>query len=266
MMIRAILGDTANDADEAFFEEVRSAARDFIDKTTGIQTLVQMKGLIDLVRRFKCVPEDAILDAAGYKRVYNDALITMVNARIRQLETGELAVEDFAIKKAHELLRALAQKQTILYLASGTDVEDVRREAEILGFAQYFGSRIYGAVGDMTKEAKRIVLERIMNDIGEDAHKRILTFGDGPVEIRETHNGGYTVGVATKYVATDWKCGNARGSSRRGPISSFQITARLIHSCRCSLHEPSPDTGANRQPVGMRRQCGDVSIDHELQP
>lgn len=201
MMIRAILGDTASDVDEAFFEEVRSAVRDFIDKTTGIQTLVQMKGLIDLVRRFKCVPEDAILDAAGYKRVYNDALIDMVNARIRQLKTGELTVEDFAIKKAHDLLRALAQKQTTLYLASGTDVEDVRREAEILGFAQYFGSRIYGAVGDMTKEAKRIVLERIMNDIGEDAHKRILTFGDGPVEIRETHKReGYTVGVASNEI------------------------------------------------------------------
>jgi rfaE bifunctional protein kinase chain/domain len=201
MMIRAILGDSANDVDEAFYEEIRSAVRDFIDKTTGIQTLVQMKGLTDLVRRFKCVPEDAILDAAGYKKVYNDALLQMVNARTRQLETGELIIEDFAIKKAHELLRALAQKNTVLYLASGTDVEDVRREAEILGFAESFGPRIYGAVGDMTKEAKRIVLERIMNDIGEDAHNRILTFGDGPVEIRETHKrGGYTVGVASNEI------------------------------------------------------------------
>ena len=53
----------------------------------------------------------------------------------------------------------------------------------------------------MTKEAKRIVLERIMSDIGEDAHNRILTFGDGPVEIRETHKrGGYTVGVASNEI------------------------------------------------------------------
>ncbi len=96
MMIRAILGDTAADADEAFYNEVQSAVREFIDKTTGIQTLVQMRGLVNLVRRFRCVPEDAILDEAGYKRVYNDALIGMVGARIGQLEAGELNVEDFA--------------------------------------------------------------------------------------------------------------------------------------------------------------------------
>jgi len=45
------------------------------------------------------------------------------------------------------------------------------------------------------------VLERIMKDIGADAHARILTFGDGPVEIRETHKrGAYTIGVASDEV------------------------------------------------------------------
>jgi hypothetical protein len=42
------------------------------------------------------------------------------------------------------------------------------------------------------------VLERILADIGEEATERIVTFGDGPVEIRETQKkGGYTVGVAS---------------------------------------------------------------------
>jgi beta-phosphoglucomutase-like phosphatase (HAD superfamily) len=99
------------------------------------------------------------------------------------------------------LLHALVKKNVVLYLASGTDQEDVEREAGILGYHNLFGGRIYGAVGDVTKEAKRIVLERIMNDIGESAHERILTFGDGPVEIRETHKrGGYTVGVASSEI------------------------------------------------------------------
>ena len=46
-----------------------------------------------------------------------------------------------------------------------------------------------------------MVLERIMNDIGAAAHERIVTFGDGPVEIRETHKrGAYTVGVASNEI------------------------------------------------------------------
>ena len=43
-----------------------------------------------------------------------------------------------------------------------------------------------------------MVLERILADIGDEATERILTFGDGPVEMRETHKkGGYAVGVAS---------------------------------------------------------------------
>jgi hypothetical protein len=85
-----------------------------------------------------------------------------------------------------------------LFLASGTDQADVVTEATAMGYAPLFEGRIYGAVGDVTQEAKRMVLERILSDITEEAPAGILTFGDGPVEIRETHKkGGYTVGVAS---------------------------------------------------------------------
>jgi hypothetical protein len=74
----------------------------------------------------------------------------------------------------------------------------VEREARILGYHALFENRIFGAVGDVTKEAKRIVLERILTDIADEAPEKILTFGDGPVEIRETHKrGGTTIGIAS---------------------------------------------------------------------
>lgn len=38
---------------------------------------------------------------------------------------------------------------------SGTDEVDVIKEAEALGYAHLFEGRIYGAVGDVTKEAKK---------------------------------------------------------------------------------------------------------------
>jgi bifunctional ADP-heptose synthase (sugar kinase/adenylyltransferase)/phosphoglycolate phosphatase-like HAD superfamily hydrolase len=201
VMVQAILGTSEWGADEALHDHVIAAVRDYINKTTGIQTLVQMKGLVQLVRKFKCVPESEILDEFGYKKIYNDRLMEMVEERIRKLRSGELSVEDFTIKKAVEFLHGLHQKGVSLYLASGTDSEDVEREAAILGYRSLFGNRIYGAVGDITREAKRMVIERILADIGGEAPERILTFGDGPVEIRETQKkGGYTVGVASDEV------------------------------------------------------------------
>jgi sugar/nucleoside kinase (ribokinase family)/phosphoglycolate phosphatase-like HAD superfamily hydrolase len=199
MMVRCILGD--RDADESLYDHVVAAVRDYIDRTTGIQTLVQMQGLAQLVRRFRCVPEEEILDPAGYKSLYNAELIAMVRWRIGKIQKGELGVEDFTIRKAREFLAMLHAKRARLYLASGTDQEDLDRESAILGYRELFGGRIYGAVGDITKEAKRLVLERILTDIGGEATGRTLAFGDGPVEIRETHKkGGYSIGVASDEV------------------------------------------------------------------
>ena len=201
MMMRAVLGDRDTAIDGALYEEVRQVVRGFIDQTTGIQTLVQMKGLVGLVRRFKCVPEPEILDEHGYKAMYNQQLLAMVNARMQKLQRGELGVADLTIKNAVGFLRALAARGARLHLASGTDQADVERETEALGYRTLFADRIHGAVGDATKEAKRIVLERIMDSIGADAQDRIITFGDGPVEMRETHKrGGFAVGIASDEV------------------------------------------------------------------
>jgi len=201
MMLKAILGNKEQEIDEVLYEQVLTSIREYIDKTTGIQTLAQMKGLVDLVKQFGFIPEDHIKDESGYKEVYNQELLIMVHTRIQRLKKKELDVDDFTIKKAIPFLRALHERGMKLYLASGTDQEDVRKEAEILGYATLFGESIYGSVGDITKDAKRIVLERIMKDIGDDARDRIVTVGDGPVEIRETHKrGGYTLGVASNEI------------------------------------------------------------------
>ena len=174
---------------------------------------MQMQGLVQLIKRFRCVPEEETLDAAGYKQVYNEALLAMVNARIAQIRRRELSPGDFMISKAREFLDALRLRGVTLFLASGTDREDVERETETLGYRETFGTRIYGAVGDVTKEAKRIVLERILSEIGDEAPERTLTFGDGPVEIRETHKrGGYAVGVASDEIR---RHGLNKGKRRR---------------------------------------------------
>ena len=198
MMIQAILGRQYDSANETLYARVVKRVEEFIDKTTGIQTLVQMQGLAKLVREFGVVPEEAVLDEFRYKQIYLDALMGLVNERTLQLQRGELDVTDFTVKKAPELLQRLHDAGVKLYLASGTDEQDVVAEAETLGYAGLFEGRIYGAVGDVTVEAKRVVLDRILRDIGAENVAQMVAFGDGPVEMRETRKrGGLTVGVAS---------------------------------------------------------------------
>jgi len=198
VMIKAVMGDRYDDADRSLYMRVKTAVLDLIDKTTGIQTLRQMKLLIDLVRDFDLVPEDQILDEHGYKQIYNEELMKMVRQRESKLNKRELSVNDLTIKGSVDFLKLLHDKGIKLYLTSGTDEADVKHEASILGYDHFFEGRIYGATGDIRKEAKKDVLDRLLKQIGNSETSSIVTFGDGPVEIRETHkHGGITVGVAT---------------------------------------------------------------------
>ena len=122
----------------------------------------------------------------------------MVKQREKKFLQGELILDDLTIKNAVSFIKILVSHGIKLYLTSGTDIEDVKHEASVLGYGYLFEDRIFGSVGDITKDAKKIVLDRILDTIGNSEGKAIVTFGDGPVEIRETRKrGGITVGVAS---------------------------------------------------------------------
>jgi rfaE bifunctional protein kinase chain/domain len=197
MMMKAVLGDQNGKDDEKLFNRVKHRVREFIERTTGIQTIAQMHGLVDLVREFGLVPEGQILSAADYKGIFNEELMALVNLRLAKLETGELDINDFTLKGAVPFLQALQGAGVRLYLASGTDENDVKREAEFLGYADVFDGGIYGSIGEVTKDAKKVVIERIMHEI-HGAFDQLITFGDGPVEMRETkRHGAVAIGVAS---------------------------------------------------------------------
>lgn len=198
MMVKAVTGKKYKDIDEKTLNKVTAAINDYIDRTTGVQTLVQMKGLIDIINSFGLIAEDKILNEFEYKNIYNKDILSLANSRVKKLKNLELSIEDFTIIKSISFLKILHKKGILLYLASGTDQKDVIREAGILGYADLFKGGIYGAVGDISKEPKKIVLKRILADIGENNSQQIVTFGDGPVEIRETcKNRGLAIGVAS---------------------------------------------------------------------
>ena len=197
VMIRAILGDEYDTADETVYHKARNRVLDYIDKSTGVQTIVQMEALVEMVREFAVVPADKIRDKFGYKQVYNDALMELVDKRIDKFKRGELDINDYTIKGALEFLVALKQRGIKLYLASGTDRQDVVAESEALGYAGLFDGGIYGSVGDVAKYSKKMVIERIMSDNGLQGPE-LAVIGDGPVEIRECRKrNGISVGIAS---------------------------------------------------------------------
>ena len=197
VMIRAILGDKYKTADETLYHQVRNRVLDYIDKSTGIQTIVQMEALVEMVKEFGLVPGDEIRDKFGYKEIYNDALMELVNKRIEKFKRGELDINDYIIKGALQFLEALRKRGIKLYLASGTDCDDVVAESEALGYAELFDGGIYGSVGDIAKYSKKMVIEKIMTENNLQGPE-LAVFGDGPVEIRECRKrDGIAVGIAT---------------------------------------------------------------------
>ena len=84
-----------------------------------------------------------------------------------------------------------------IYLASGTDLSAVKREAELLDVARYFGGHIYGALDDYKQFSKKIVIDRILQEHAITG-RHLLSFGDGYVEIENTKQaGGLAVAVAS---------------------------------------------------------------------
>ncbi|MFH1716919.1 MAG: PfkB family carbohydrate kinase [Planctomycetota bacterium] len=197
VMVRAVLGDAYETADETLYHKVRNRVLDYIDQSTGIQTIVQMESLVEIVREFGLVPADKIRDKFGYKEIYNSALMELVNRRIEKFKRGELDIHDYTIKGALEFLKALKERGIKLYLASGTDRDDVVAETEALGYEDLFDGGIYGSVGDIAKYSKKMVIAKIMTENNLKGTE-LAVFGDGPVEMRECRKrDGIAIGIAS---------------------------------------------------------------------
>ncbi len=194
VMIESICGDTSPT------KEVVERVKRFIDETTGVQTIIQMEGLVKMVKEFNLVPKEKILDAWGYKKIYNDRLMVPVNERLKELASGKKTLADFTLKGSLDFCRQLFERDVIMYLASGTDRLDVRHESEKVTAAQYFQGGIFGAIGTIEEYSKDKVMKEILKKFNLHGSE-LVVFGDGPVEIRNAkENGAIAVGVASDEV------------------------------------------------------------------
>ena len=95
------------------------------------------------------------------------------------------------------MLNQLRERGLKLVILSGTLERRVKEEAELLKLTEFFEGRIYGGSVDLAQFDKQMVIERLLCEErlrGEN----LLSFGDGPVEIRAAKSvGGVGVGVAS---------------------------------------------------------------------
>ncbi len=179
--------------------EIEHEVYEMIEETTGIQTILQMERLVEMVREHGLVPEDRIKDAQGYKQVYLDRLMVPVRERIARLESGELTQHDATLRGALDFVKLLHDKGIHLYVFSGTDRADVVNECAKVGAAPYF-EEIWGALGSFKEYSKEKVIQDLVAR-HELSGPEVLAVGDGPVELRNVKAvGGIAVGVASDEV------------------------------------------------------------------
>src|SRR5262249_31990202 len=192
-MMVDVLRQTGTAESEA---ELQGAVEEFVMRLNGRQTIYQMIQLAEEVRRRGGQP----LDPLHYKHRYHDLLMQRITGRLDALASGTARAEDWTVPGSHALLEDLRRRGLTLYLASGTDIQFVRREAELLRLTPFFGDHIYGALDEYQNFSKKMVIDRILRDHrlrGEE----LLGFGDGFVEIEEIKGvGGVAVAVASDEV------------------------------------------------------------------
>ena len=166
---------------------------DDIMHLNGKQTIYQMIQLADRVRERGGEP----LEPLAYKHEYLRRLDAHTAARTLGLSTGATRPDDLLVFAARPLLDHLRDRGLHLYLASGTDEAAVKREADLLDVSKYFGPHIYGALDDYKSFSKKMIIDRILTENAIDG-RRLLSFGDGYVEIENTKQvGGFAVAVAS---------------------------------------------------------------------
>jgi phosphoglycolate phosphatase len=171
----------------------RQTLLDDILSLNGRQTIHQMIRLSERVRERGGQPREP----QAYNAEFDHRLHQRISERCALIEGGSRPADDFLVHGARNILTQLQAQGFKLYLLSGTIERFVKREAALLGIAPFFGPHIYGGHEDHSKFSKQLVFERILREEGI-AGDQLLSFGDGPVEIRNTRDlGGAAVAVAS---------------------------------------------------------------------
>lgn len=178
-------------------ESLEKLVLDDIMSLNGKQTIYQMMQLAERVKERGGEPREPL----WYKHEYLRRLELKISNRTSGIADGSIPRDEYLVHGARPFLDYLKARGLTLYLASGTDEYAVRREAELLGVLDDFGPHVYGAQDDFAKFSKKMIIDKILHE-NQIPGGHLLSFGDGYVEIQNTHDvGGFAVAMATDEAA-----------------------------------------------------------------
>lgn len=170
------------------------------------------------------------------RQEYQDRLDCVIEERSVKIRAGASHPDEFVVFGARRLLELLQARGVKLFILSGTIQHRVREEAELLGLSPFFNPHIYGGTGDEVKFSKRQVIDKLMAEKGM-AGGRLLSFGDGPVEIIETRAvGGLSIAVASNEdvngggVMDPWKRDQLAAAGAHGMIADYRNPEALMRA------------------------------------
>ncbi len=185
--------------------------------TNGRPSIIQMQKFVERVqaRHAKAPPPEELL------RQYQNRLDQIIAERSELILRQRAPADDFLVFGARIMLDLLQQRGIKLFVLSATREDRVRHEASLLDLTRYFGGRIFGSAPSAAPFSKRAILDKILAEENVQG-RRLLCFGDGPVEILHTRElGGLAVALASDE--------NDNGSGRMDPLKRTQLLEAGAH-------------------------------------
>lgn len=223
MMVEGLRGLKPGETDE----DLTRLVEDYVGKLTGKETIYQMIQYASEIEQRGGQP----LTPVEYKHEYLRRLWEVIKDRVAELQSGG-SPEKYLVPGSRALLEALKARGLKLYLASGTDEVDVRREADLLDISRYFDGGIYGASDNIESFSKGMLVKRLVEQAGYQGPE-LLAFGDGYVEIDVVKQaGGVAVGVASDEPACekidDWKRNRLAGVGADYMVANFSACQQWL--------------------------------------
>lgn len=164
---------------------------EWVFKLNGQPTIMQMQALVDEVALRKGTPASA----SEYKQRYLERLLATVHQRKQQIQTTQQA-DAWMVPGSREMLNQLKFRQIPMLLASGTDLHDLHREAQLLGLVKFFTEGIAGPESDDSQFSKARACDSMLAR-QQAPGSSLLNIGDGYVETKLTkERGGLAIGIA----------------------------------------------------------------------
>jgi len=187
-------GHSKDSAYQEIKKGIEDLVIDFVEVLTGKETIFQMMRFVEEMEKRGVNP----LTPLEYKKEYYRRLDPIVDRRKAALATGDINQEQLQVPHSLRFLKELQARGVKLYLASGTDEDYVKREAETIGVAHYFTGGIWGARDDYKSFNKAKAIKMIIEKNNLNGSE-ILVTGDGSVEIENARQfGGIAIGAYTE--------------------------------------------------------------------